>query len=155
MVALAVFLGAAVVYRQARAELDQIFDYQLKQMALSLGDQSFASALEGNARDDFDFVVQVWSREGVRVYFSRPHAMLPNHARLGFETMANAEGPWRVFSMQQRGVTIQVAQPMRVREQLAASAALRTVLPFIVLLPLLALVVWFLIGRGLRPLNGG
>ena len=153
MVALAVFLGAAVVYRQARAELDQIFDYQLRQMALSLGDQSFASALEGNARDDFDFVVQVWSREGVRVYFSRPHAMLPNHARLGFETMANAEGPWRIFSMQQRGVTIQVAQPMRVREQLAASAALRTVLPFIVLLPLLALVVWFLIGRGLRPLN--
>ena len=153
VVALAVFLGAAVVYRQARAELDQIFDYQLKQMALSLGDQSFASALEGNAREDFDFVVQVWSREGVRIYFSRPHAALPNHARLGLETVASGEGPWRVFSMQQRGVTIQVAQPMRVREQLAASAALRTVLPFILLLPLLALVVWFLIGRGLRPLN--
>jgi len=153
VVALAVFLGAAVVYRQARAELDQIFDYQLRQMALSLGDQSFESTLEGNAREEFDFVVQVWSREGLRIYFSRPHAVLPNRARLGFETMASAEGLWRIFSMQQRGVTIQVAQPMRVREQLAASAALRTVLPFIVLLPLLALVVWFLIGRGLRPLN--
>ena len=153
VVALAVLLGASVVYRQARAELDQIFDYQLKQMALSLVDQSFASALEGNAGAEFDFVVQVWSVDGVRVYFSRPHAALPNHARLGFETMVTGEGPWRLFSMQQHGVTIQVAQPMRVRERLAATAALRTVTPFIVLLPLLALLVWYIIGRGLRPLN--
>ena len=149
----AVLLGAIVVYRQARAELDQMFDYQLKQMALSLVDQSFQSALEGNAGADFDFVVQVWSEDGVRVYFSRPHAALPNHARLGFDTMASSEGRWRIFSMQQRGVTIQVAQPLRVREQLAASAALRTVQPFLALLPLLALLVWFIIGRGLRPLN--
>jgi len=153
VVALAVLLGASVVYRQARAELDQIFDYQLKQMALSLVDQSFASALEGNAGAEFDFVVQVWSADGVRVYFSRPHAALPNHARLGYETMVTGEGPWRLFSMQQHGLTIQVAQPMQVRERLAASAALRTVTPFIVLLPLLALLVWYIIGRGLRPLN--
>lgn len=153
VVALAVFLGAAVVYRQARAELDQLFDYQLKQMALSLGDQSFDAALEGSAREDFDFVIQVWSPDGVRLYFSRPHTALPNRARLGYETMDTREGPWRVFSLQQRGMTIQVAQPMRVREHLAASAALRTVLPFIVLLPVLALLVWFLIGRGLRPLE--
>lgn len=152
VVALAVFLGAAVVYRQALAELDHIFDYQLKQMALSMGDQSFDSALAGNMQEEFDFVVQVWSQEGALVYFSRPHATLPSHALLGFETITTAEGPWRAFSMQMRGVTIQVAQPMRVREKLAASAALRTVLPFLVLLPLLALLVWFLIGRGLRPL---
>jgi two-component system, OmpR family, sensor kinase len=153
MLAAAVLLGAVVVYRQARAELDQIFDYQLKQMALSLVDQSFKSAFEGNAGAEFDFVVQVWSEDGVRVYFSRPHAALPNHARLGFETMVTAEGTWRIFSMQQRGVTIQVAQPLRVRERLAASAALRTAQPFIVLLPLLALLVWFIVGRGLRSLN--
>lgn len=152
MVALAVFLGAAAVYRQSLSELDQIFDYQLKQMALSMGDQSFDSALAGNMQEEFDFVVQVWSQEGALVYFSRPHATLPSHALLGFETITTAEGPWRVFSMQMRGVTVQVAQPMRVREQLAASAALRTILPFLVLLPLLALLVWYLIGRGLRPL---
>ncbi len=153
VVVLGVMLGAGVVYRQARAELDRIFDYQLKQMALSLVDQSFASALEGNAGAEFDFVVQVWSADGVRIYFSRPHAALPNHARLGFETMVTDEGPWRLFSMQQHGVIIQVAQPMRMRERLAATAALRTVTPFIVLLPLLALLVWYIIGRGLRPLN--
>lgn len=153
VVALAVFLGAAIVYRQVRAELDQIFDYQLKQMALSLADRSYDAALEGNDREDFDFVVRVWSPEGVRLYFSRPHSALPNIAHLGFETMTTREGLWRAFSLQQRGVTIQVAQPMRVREELAASAALRTVFPFIVLLPLLALLVWFIIGRGLRPLE--
>ena len=153
VVALAVLLCAVVVYLQARAEIDQIFDYQLRQMAMSLADQSFESAFESTPQAEFDFVVQVWSRNGVRVYFSRPHSALPNHARLGFESIATTAGRWRGFSMQHRGVTIQIAQPMRVREQLAAAAALRTVTPFIVVLPLLALLVWYLIGRGLRPLN--
>jgi two-component system OmpR family sensor kinase len=153
VVALAAFLGAAAVYRQARAELDQMFDYQLKQMALSLADQSFGGAFAGSVPEDFDFAIQVWSTEGARLYFSHPHSALPNRARLGYETVATAEGPWRVFGIQQRGVTIQVAQPMRVREEFAAAAALRTIKPFIVLLPALALLVWFLIGRGLRPLE--
>lgn len=153
VVGLAVCLCTAVVYRQARTELNDIFDYQLKQMALSLGDQPFDSVLEGGVQQDFDFVVQVWSQEGLRLYFSRPHSELPNIARLGFDTMSTAEGRWRVFSLQIHGMTIQVAQPMRVREQLAAAAAWRTVLPFVVVLPLLGLLVWFIIGRGLRPLT--
>jgi two-component system, OmpR family, sensor kinase len=124
-----------------------------RQLIAGLADRSYNATLEGNAREDFDFVVQVWSQDGVRLYFSRPHSALPNIAQLGFETMGTREGLWRAFSLQQRGVVIQVAQPMRVREGLAASAALRTIFPFIVLLPLLALLVWFIIGRGLRPLE--
>lgn len=153
VVVVALLAAAWAVYRQARAELDQIFDYQLKQMALSLGDQTFGSALQGSMAQDFDFVIQVWRPDGVRLYFSHPHTSLPNRARIGYETMPTQEGPWRVFSVQQRGMTIQVAQPMRVRDHLAATAALRTIAPFTLLLPALGLMVWFIVGRGLRSLN--
>lgn len=156
LVLAAVFLGAAAVYRQARAELDELFDYQLRQMALSLRDQAFgapAATAPGPAAEEFDFAIQVWGADGVRIYLSRPQAVLPSGARLGYETVETNDGAWRVFSLQQRELVFQVAQPMRVREKFAAAAALRTITPVLLLLPALGLLIWFTVGRGLRPLE--
>lgn len=149
-------IAAFGVYLQARREANELFDYQLKQMALSLRDQTFnpfAADEPPELGESFDFVIQVWGRDGVRLYYSHPRPALPNRARLGYETVATPEGLWRVFSLQQRGLTFQVAQPMSVRDELAATAALRTLLPFLLLLPALGLLVWFTVGRGLRPLE--
>ena len=149
-------IAALGVYLQARREANQLFDYQLRQMALSLRDQTFdpfAAAEPPDIGEDFDFVIQVWGRDGVRLYYSHPHPDLPNRAQLGYETVSTPEGRWRVFSLQQRGLTFQVAQPMSVRNELAATAAFRTLTPFLLLLPAMALLVWFTVGRGLRPLN--
>lgn len=154
LVLAAVGLGAWAVYRQSRAELDELFDYQLRQMALSLRDQAFGeAAAPAPAPEDFDFAIQVWSPDGVRLYLSRPQAVLPARARLGYDTVETDEGAWRVFSHEQRGLVFQVAQPMRVRERFAAAAALRTIAPVLLLLPALGLLVWLTVGRGLRPLE--
>jgi hypothetical protein len=60
-----------MAYRTARAEADEIFDYHMQQMALSLraGLPPVAMA-GGDAHDDQgrDFVVQVWTAEGLRVF---------------------------------------------------------------------------------------
>lgn len=149
-------IAAFGVYLQARREANELFDYQLRQMALSLRDQTFdpfAAAAPPDIGEDFDFVIQVWGRDGVRLYYSQPHPDLPNRARLGYETVATPDGQWRVFSLQQRGLTFQVAQPMSVRNELAATAAFRTLTPFLLLLPALGLLVWFTVGRGMRPLE--
>ena len=149
-------IAAFGVYLQARREANELFDYQLKQMALSLRDQTFdpfAATAPPDIGGDFDFVIQVWGRDGVRLYYSQPHPGLPNRARLGYETVATPDGQWRVFSLQQRGLTFQVAQPMSVRNELAATAAFRTLTPFLLLLPALGLLVWFTVGRGMRPLE--
>jgi two-component system, OmpR family, sensor kinase len=142
------------VYRRAYDEVNELFDYHLKQMALSLRDQSFEPFAGGSpgSEEGFDFAIQVWSQDGIRMYFSRPQTGLPNRARLGYATVETNEGDWRVFSIQQRGQTLQVAQPMAIRQRLAASAALRTLAPFLFLLPALGLLVWFIVGRGLKPL---
>ena len=120
-----VLLGATggwVVYRNALAEADAFFDYHLRQTALVLRDEPVEYLLAPRLPPTdaaYDFVVQVWSLDGVRVYLSRPHAVLPEITTLGFATVSNREGRWRVFGVQARTRVIQVAQPLSVREQRA------------------------------------
>jgi len=154
-----VLIGAAggwIVYRNALAEADIFFDYHLRQTALILRDQPVEYLLSQQiAPSDaaYDFVVQVWSLDGVRVYLSRPHTQLPQVTTLGFATVATAEGRWRVYGVQALTRVIQVAQPMSVREQRAAQLALHTLEPFALLLPLLGLLIWLAVGHALQPLE--
>ena len=146
-------LGGWATYQAARDEAGALFDYQLQQIALSLRDQTFQGPAEALASDEsLDYVIRVWDLSGLKVYYSRPHQALPELTRLGYSTSASREGDWRVFALQYHGLTIAVAQPMRVRNQLAADAAWSTLKPFFVLLPALALLIWIVVSRGLRPL---
>jgi len=96
-------------------------------------------------------VVQVWTLDGVRVYLSRPHAVLPAITTLGFATAVTSEGRWRMFGVQAPTKVIQVAQPMRVRERQAVELALRTLTPFVLLMPMLVIFIWFAVGHSLEP----
>lgn len=149
-------VGGWIVYRNALAEADAFFDYHLRETALILRDQPVEYLLAPQfapADASYDFVVQVWSLDGVRVYLSRPHAVLPQVTTLGFATVSTREGRWRVFGVQAVTRVIQVAQPMSVREQRAAQLALQTLKPFALLLPVLALLIWFAVGHALQPLQ--
>ncbi|MBV8496480.1 MAG: sensor histidine kinase N-terminal domain-containing protein [Gammaproteobacteria bacterium] len=149
-------IGGWIVYLNALSEADAFFDSHLRETALILRDQPVAYRFAPQfpqADAAYDFVVQVWSLDGVRVYLSRPHAVLPDITTLGFSTVATSEGRWRVFGVQALTTVIQVAQPMKVREQRAAELALQTLKPFALLLPGLALLVWFAVGHALEPLK--
>ncbi len=148
--------GGWMVYRNALAEADAFFDYHLRQTALILRDQPVQYLLLPQiapADAAYDFVVQVWTLDGMRVYLSRPHAVLPQITTLGFSTVTTTEGRWRVFGVQALTRVIQVAQPMSVREQRAADLALQTLKPFALLLPVLALLIWLAVGHALEPLQ--
>jgi two-component system, OmpR family, sensor kinase len=150
-------VGGWIVYRNALAEADTFFDYHLRQTALILRDEPVEYLLAPRLPSTdatYDFVVQVWSLDGIRVYLSRPHAVLPDITTLGFATVTTREGGrWRVFGVQAVTRVIQVAQPMSVREQRAAELALQTLKPFALLLPVLALVIWIAVGHALEPLR--
>jgi two-component system OmpR family sensor kinase len=151
-----VALGAFVTYRIARDEVDAIFDYHLRQVALSLASELADGGHPfGLSAPDpqLDFVIQIWSSEGITLYFSHPHRALPNRARIGYADVATSDETWRVFALQMPGRVIQVAQPMRIRRQRALAAAGRILLPSLLLLPALAVGIWFAVGRGLRPLE--
>lgn len=152
---LTLLLGAAATYRAGVQQAEVLLDYQLRQTALALRDQAFGAvttpALPADA-GDFDYSVQVWSEDGVSIYYSYPPHVFPNRARLGFSTLQTSEGPWRVFAMQGRREVIQVAQPVSRRDQLAAHAALQSMRPYLLLLPLMGVLIWILVGRGLAPI---
>ena len=146
---------ATVSYRSVLAETDRIFDYQLRQMALSLRDQGAIAEEERAALEDpaFDYVVQVWTGDGAITYSSHRRPGLPRTAVLGFADVDIDGRRWRVFSTTSRGRVIQVAQPLSVRHQLAAAAAWRSVAPLAIAAPLVALAVWWLVGVSLAPLR--
>jgi two-component system OmpR family sensor kinase len=153
--ALAIVAAAVGTYLFARVEANALFDVQLQQMAASITGMPLAApptALSGGDGDG-TLVVQVWNRDGVRVYQSKDEAEAPAQAAPGFATVAGRDGPWRVFSVLAKGQLVQVGQPMRVRNELAAQMALRTTLPLLIAAPLIALLVWFAIRRGLLPLD--
>ena len=150
----AMLLGGWVTYRVARSEAGVLFDYHLQQIALSLRDQRFQGSAEALASDrSLDYVIRVWDQNGLTVFYSRPHDTLPELTRLGYSTTETKEGAWRLYAIQYHGQTIAVAQPMRVRDRQAAAVAWRTLEPFLILLPLFGVLIWRLVGWGLRPLG--
>jgi two-component system OmpR family sensor kinase len=148
--------AAAVVFFQAREQANSLFDYQLRQLALTLRDRTysaseFAQALAGE--EALEFAIQVWTRNGRKIYESPPRLGLPDPVQLGFADIESPAGSWRAFAIQQRGLTIQVAQPRAVRAALAFDAAWRTLIPFLIALPLMGLLIWRLVGHEVRFLE--
>jgi two-component system OmpR family sensor kinase len=142
-------------YGTARAEADQIFDYHMQQMALALrpGLTSRGGLPDAAEAENFDFVVQVWTADGLRVFQSAARAALPQRAVLGFSDVQAHGSTYRVFSLQTRTQVIQVAQDMAARREMARTLALRTVGPIVVLAPLLMLVAWAVVSSSLAPVQ--
>lgn len=148
-------LAAGVAYRRVFNETAALFDYQLRQMALSLrGQISLAPRIEVPPdQGDTDFVVQIWDVFGARVYLSRPGLPMINQAVIGYADLSFRGDDWRAYGLQTGQGVIQIAQPLRVRQELARAAALRVALPLLSLLPVMVLCMAWIVGNGLRPLR--
>jgi two-component system OmpR family sensor kinase len=161
---LAWLLGALVVvglvmgytaYRRAHHDLDELLDYQLQQLAFSLSRQSvgMVPSSPGMPLPEPDFITQVWDRDGVLMFYSRPSVAIPMRPRPGFSNMDWKGQSWRVFTQLDGTRIIQVAHPLSLRREMAADFARRALLPLIALLPLMAIGIWLLVGRALAPLS--
>ncbi|HUY04626.1 MAG TPA: ATP-binding protein [Rhodocyclaceae bacterium] len=156
-------------YREAREEVNELFDARLEEsartlMLLDLKRLRRLSAAEDLAapEDDHDrdhdvaqrLSFQVWNRDGTLLLRSAqaPAAAFENAA--GFRTIAVGGRTWRSVSLwqAQHGLQVRVFEPLRARQELAARVSQRMLMPLLVALPALALLIWFSIGRGFRPL---
>ncbi|HEY0820642.1 MAG TPA: sensor histidine kinase N-terminal domain-containing protein, partial [Rhizobacter sp.] len=110
MLALIAVVMGGVTYRNVLAETEALFDYQLRQMALSLRDQGEVSESQAGAlaNDQLDFVVQIWTLDGRSIYATRPHAELPSRALLGLADVVVKGQVWRTYSVATPGRVIQV-----------------------------------------------
>jgi two-component system OmpR family sensor kinase len=154
VIAAIALVQGGIAYRAALREADDMFDYHLQQMAASLmrGVRSAPDVGELPPLDDFDFIVQVWSQDGTRVFQSRSLDTLPDRAVLGFSEAPNgSNGQWRVYSLQTPTETIQVVQDMSARNRMARAMALRAIWPWLLLAPLLMVLAAWVVSHTLRP----
>lgn len=150
---------AFAIFHTARGEASELFDYELRTVALSLPSNLRGVTLGkqrepdlGDLADD-RIVIEIWERGGQLIYHS---AQAPVLERLpaGFNTVRHGDNQWRTFGVDQDDRYVQVAQPVSVREDLALQLALHTLWPLGVLLPVTIVLVLLVVARGLGPIGG-
>ena len=151
---LAALLQAATAYRGALQQADAMFDDHLQQMARSLrsGIPLNVPLDEADEDDRFEVYVQIWGQDGTQIFRSTRSA-LPPRAVLGFSDVEAHGNRYRVYTLQTALQTVQIAQDLDARSARARTLALRAVLPFAYLTPLLMLAVWWVISRSLAPIE--
>ncbi|MCZ2406524.1 MAG: sensor histidine kinase N-terminal domain-containing protein, partial [Burkholderiales bacterium] len=142
-IAVAAAVQGALAYRSALAEADALFDYHMQQTAFALRAGLPPMAPDAGPAplpedENHEFIVQIWTQEGLRIFESAVGAALPQMAVLGFADVPARGTTYRVFSLQTRAQVIQVAQDMAVRRSMARALALRSLLPLALMAPLLA-----------------
>ena len=156
-VLLAGVLAVGLIFLQARSQINELFDYQLRQLALTLREREFTPQELARAlrqTEQADYVIQAFTSDGLLLYQS--HAEIEGVGpapALGFSDLRNAAGTWRVFAIRHRGLIVQVAHHQLAREALALRASLYPLVPFLITLPLMGILIWRLVGREMKVLE--
>jgi two-component system OmpR family sensor kinase len=153
--------ASGATYVAARREIGELLDLQLKQLAYStrIDDllrgrrPGFELRSPPHAVGVTEIVTQIWDRDGVLVYWSQPGMGLPVPATEGYSTVSHDGRDWRVYTLVQGTHALQVAQAEDERAAIATQTALRTLVPFVALLPIFGALIWLGVGRGLEPLE--
>ena len=147
------------IFQTAREEASELFDYELRTVAISL--PLNIAATDGTERPSHDFrdiaddrlVIDIWDKTGKLIYHPLKEPALPRIGD-GFRSVDREGYRWRVFGIEQPDRFVQVAQPYFVRDELALKLALRTLWPLAVLVPVTVVLVLFVVARGLAPIGG-
>jgi len=153
---MAVFILAAVglLYARANHEVDEDSDQRLRQLAWWLPVQAagkWRMPLEDSVDDRLD--VHAWNAAHELVFHTEAGPMLPLPQPTGYVTVEHDGARWRVYSEVISGYAVQVSQPIAIRQRAAFYLTLRTAPPLLLLFPAMALLIWAVVGRALRPLE--
>jgi two-component system OmpR family sensor kinase len=156
--ATACLLAGYGIFHTAREEAGELFDYELRTVALSLPTNiATADTAERRSHDfkgiaDDRLVIDIWDRTGQLIYHSLKEPPFPRLGD-GFRSIDREGYRWRVFGIVQPERFVQVAQPYSVREELALKLALRTLWPLALLVPITIVLVLLVVARGLAPIG--
>ncbi len=150
-VALGNFIAAVYGYRSSMIEAQALLDRQLADAATLISTMQPRNTLvveQPSSRLAF----QIWTQNGRLVQRSSNSGNTPITAfEDGFRD-ENFEGyRWRVLGRldERQRRWILVAERIDIRTQLADNLVLRAVVPMVVSLPIIALIVWLVVGNGL------
>ena len=162
-------LAAALSYRQARHEVQELMDGQMTKTARLLLVQAYGesahlatltesmAALRGikSRRNEMALEFVIVRRDGSVLSRSKHAPEAPLLNGLGYATIDHRGQPWRslVLETADGRYRVLVAQSISQRNKEALEIATKTVLPLGVLLPLLIALIYYSVRRGLKPLD--
>lgn len=144
-------------------QLDEIFEGNLKQVALAVADlhetrgiAAFPDRVRPAVQGEYgrlEFVTAVWTRDGRMLHSSNPGVELPFRSRSGLSDVQAAGEKWHLYTIVLDDSIVQAAQRVSERELLARGTASSLVLPALLLLALVAILLTYALRRGLSPLS--
>jgi two-component system OmpR family sensor kinase len=146
-------IAGSALYWKVRREANELFDAQLEQASNSMpavGSGCSDQGVDGGPEEKV--IVQAWDQNGLMIDSCTSEPRLPRIAGGGYHTVKVGAEQWRVYGKHLPAMYIETAQPMSVREALAEKIAMRSLSPFLILIPVLAIFIWIVVGRSLRPI---
>jgi len=153
---LTVFLSALHGYRSSITEVQQLFDSGLQDKARLL-------AITGNGRPagievidiSEQYAFQVWQDGKILQRSSNTPMTAISNLQQGYQDVNIGRHRWRSYtwidpSQNRRAVA---AERIDIRNVLAESVIMKSVMPVILTLPVAGLLIWLIVGYGLAPLR--
>jgi len=168
-----VWLFAVIwIHVSTQSRLEKVLDARLMEAARMVNSLLIERRVEVNPdgdggqlslkpMDDFphydrQLFCQIWAIDGRLVGRSEsaPGERLTDVAN-GFSDTVVAGDRWRVFAVENTklGLRVMVGDSLSVRERLVQNVVTGVVLPALLLLPILAILIWLCVRRGLDPLS--
>src|SRR5258708_34884428 len=165
-----IWLCAAVwIYVQTKNEVERVLDTRLQEAARMVESLVTNSDGAGSHNAQTDPVVvpqqasyerqlscQIWSLDGRLVARSSGahNERLSDHAN-GFSDREVDGETWRVYAIEDatKGIRVMVGDRLGLRERLVTDLIKGLLAPTLLIIPLLGLLIWTSLGRGLRPLQ--
>jgi len=154
---------AAFSFAAARHEIDELFDAQLAQSAQVIMAQAHdqldavtTEVEEFRHRYEQKLAFQIWDDQGrLRLRTANAPLLRMSDSDDGFSDTVIRGEVFRVFSRWERDgrFLIQVGQSEEIRDELASDIVLILLSPVLLGFPILALLIWASVGRGLAPLD--
>lgn len=161
--------ATAWIFLQTRSEVEHVLDTRLQEaarmvssLAINADVPSSASGQTGSmlaperAGYERQLSCQIWSLDGRLVTRSSgaPDDSLGNQ-KDGFSDQQVGGETWRVYAISDssKGIRVLVGDRLGLRERLVSDLVRGLLWPAIFIVPLLGLLIWTSLGRGLRPLQ--
>jgi len=166
-ITLVIFVASLRGYQSSMEELQTVFDDQLQQNAELLGRYVRAYQSGGPSQQPFatspgtgpdsGLLYQVWrdsDRRSILHSAGAPQEALLE-SREGFQQMNYRGYRWRALVLPDAdsGLWLLLAERNDLRYKIADRVVIALLTPIVVSLPVLALIVWWVVSRGLRPIS--
>jgi len=146
-------------------EMGEVFEDNLKQVALAVASHHDTNGTAWQPRlaqqlprvyeeyGKFEFLTQVWSREGKLLHTSDHSVALPFQSRSGPSELTAQGEKWHVYTIVMEDGIVQSAQRSSERQLLARETASGLIIPALLMLAVIAALLTLALRRGLAPLS--